>query len=279
MKLPASKYIRIYSDIHLDFDIPTKKFKFDMLWTPEKLETDLETTLILAGDIWHADKPFSYFGQSWMQQLSDRFQYIIFILGNHDFWGGSLPREYDKTRQALEKQQLKNVFLLQNSQIEIGNHKFIGATLWTDFLMANPYCMNNAPDIMKDYKYIRYGNNFSRLSPKHILNEHMNSRNYIFEHAKKDFLEQKIWVVTHHLPSFQSIEGMYDREGLEFENALYYSSLDYLIKESEIDFWIHGHSHHAKDYMIGDTHIIANPRGYPGEDSMYNPWHLMELEG
>lgn len=64
MKLPASKYIRIYSDIHLDFDIPTKKFKFDMLWTPEKLETDTETTLLLAGDIWHADKPFSYFGQS-----------------------------------------------------------------------------------------------------------------------------------------------------------------------------------------------------------------------
>ena len=44
IKLNPSKYIRIYSDIHLDFDVPKKGFNFSMLWFPDELETDKETT-------------------------------------------------------------------------------------------------------------------------------------------------------------------------------------------------------------------------------------------
>ena len=50
IKLNPSKYIRIYSDIHLDFDVPKKGFNFSMLWFPDELETDKETTLVLAAN-------------------------------------------------------------------------------------------------------------------------------------------------------------------------------------------------------------------------------------
>lgn len=38
------------------------------------------------------------------------------------------------------------------------------------------------------------------------------------------------------------------------------------IHAAQADIWIHGHSHSSKDYYIGKTRIINNPRGYsPGE--------------
>lgn len=29
------------------------------------------------------------------------------------------------------------------------------------------------------------------------------------------------------------------------------------------ELWIHGHVHAKQDYRVGDTRVIANPRGYP----------------
>ena len=37
--------------------------------------------------------------------------------------------------------------------------------------------------------------------------------------------------------------------------------------------WIHGHMHNRSDYMIGDTRIVCNPRGYAGHD-----WHAAEFK-
>lgn len=279
MHLPAAKYIRIYSDIHLDFDVPNKKFRFDMLWMPEELETDLDTVLVLAGDLWHAEKPFSYFGQSWLAHIAKKFKYILVVLGNHDLWDGNFPGTYGDFRTKLKEQNLQNVFLLQEDTITIGKTKFVGGTLWTDFLRGNAECMYIAESgLMKDYKYIRSGPNFAKLRASSILKEHIKTKDYIFTHAQKDFPEQKVWVISHHLPSYQSIEDEFKREDLKLENHLYYSDMDTLIEKSPIDFWVHGHSHFAKDYQIGTTRVLANPRGYKGEESGYNPWHLMELE-
>ena len=92
------KYIRIFSDIHLDFDyygIKGKNISFDKIWRPTKLSTDKETILILAGDLWHSHKIFSFMGKSWLKGISQRYGLVLVVLGNHDFWNGNLPLEYD----------------------------------------------------------------------------------------------------------------------------------------------------------------------------------------
>lgn len=282
IKLNPSKYIRIYSDIHLDFDVPKKGFDFSMLWFPDELETDKETTLVLAGDLWHAKKPYDYHEQSWLKELSKKFQYVLFILGNHDFWGGNFPKEYENYKEVIKEQNLENVFLLQDSIVEIGNNKFIGGTLWTDYKGGDPIAMNLAENgLMKDYKYIKYGVAYQRIRAKHLLGAHIKTKNFIFLNAIKEHPSQKIWVITHHLPTLRSIPESYlndTRYESSYENALYYSELDNEIKKVQIDYWIHGHTHLSQDYFIGKTRIISNPRGYSGEDTQYNPWHLMELE-
>jgi Icc-related predicted phosphoesterase len=33
--------------------------------------------------------------------------------------------------------------------------------------------------------------------------------------------------------------------------------------------WLHGHTHGSCDYKLGDTRVVCNPMGYPGEVSEY----------
>ena len=39
-----------------------------------------------------------------------------------------------------------------------------------------------------------------------------------------------------------------------------------ILKDSKAALWVHGHIHGQSDYVLGETRVIANPRGYPGED-------------
>jgi predicted MPP superfamily phosphohydrolase len=278
IKLPATDHLRLYSDIHLDFDINPKRFDAKKLWMPERLETDKNTTLILTGDLWHAKKTYSFSGYSWLKEVASQFQYVIIVLGNHDFWNGNISKEYGKFKQALVDQNITNTFLLQNEALLIGDNKFIGATLWTDFNKGRREAMNHIKNVMYDYKYIKIGKGFNKLKPENILDEHLKSKQFIFENAIRDYPEQKIYVLTHHAPSIQSVKEEDIRPDTLLENYAYYSDLEKEIINSQIDYWFHGHLHNASNYTIGTTNVINNARGYPDNNSQYNPWHLMPIE-
>jgi hypothetical protein len=48
-------------------------------------------------------------------------------------------------------------------------------------------------------------------------------------------------------------------------NGCYHSSLEeFILDRPQIKLWTHGHTHYAFDYVIGDTRIVCNPRGYEG---------------
>ena len=279
INLPPTKYFRLFSDVHLDMNVP-KKFSMTSLWFPEQKETDLSTTLILAGDIWHAKKMYSFHNQSWIKELASRFQYVLFVLGNHDFWGGNLSKEYLRAEKELKKQNIDNVYLLQNSIVNIGDIKIIGATLWTDLLNGDRELVIDATKIMNDYKYIQVGEGYTTLKPHHIMAEHVKSKDFIFTNAKKDYETQKVWVVTHHAPSFQSVNiSHYANTPLtNKEHGLDASNLEELILNSEIDLWMHGHTHLALNYSIGNTQVLSNPKGYPNEDTLYDKDMLICVE-
>ena len=276
------KYLRLTSDNHLDFDIDTFKRsrgkllpeiraagEMAFLWLPPPMLEDLDTTMIVAGDIWTQKKFLTRKyndGDSWMGKLSNQFKYVIFVLGNHDYWGANLSDEPLKVKQELANQKLTNVFLLERDTIIIDNIKFVGATLWTDFNKHDLGVMMDAPNLMNDYKKIRYGGSYKKVNASNICQNHNESKSYIFSHALKDSIEQKLVVVTHMPPSIQSLEERY-RLNHKNINHLYYSDLEKEIQKTEIDFWMHGHTHNLSNYKIGSTRVLANPRGYVSEQS------------
>ena len=248
--------IKYFSDLHLDHHTKTSG-----IWVPKFSEEDLETTLVIAGDIW-CDRRFLTrnvdFGESWLSFMSKHFKYIILVLGNHDFYGCNFLDEVQKCKQEIEKQNLTNCFLLENDVKVLDNVKFIGSTLWTSINEANPLDMLEF-DKMSDYKYIRVGSIYRKLKPEDTISRFKTSKYFIFENCVRDNSDQKIVVVTHMAPSILSIGERYKLDSCVY---FYCSKLEYDIMDSNIDVWIHGHSHSSSNYEIENTKVLCNPRGY-----------------
>lgn len=268
--------LRLFSDIHLDFDIArvpkkTKLPETDYLWQPTVSGLDSETTLVLAGDLWLDNRPFK--GRNgnepaWIELIAKRFKHVIVILGNHDYWQGSLQRAPEKAKESVAKLGLTNVHVLERDEVVLDGVKFAGATLWTSYLNGNPLVMFNAAQVMNDYGRISYGTGTTRRQsrPEDMYADYLKSAKWL-KTIKRDLPSQELVVLTHMPPSYSSIAERYRVKNLEMQNYLYYSDLDYTVMEISPDFWFHGHTHTCFDYMIETTRVICNPRGYENFDN------------
>lgn len=287
----AVKHIRLVSDLHLDFDIRAahgtrladpafdayvqQEGEMAFLWHPPLMVGDDETTLVIAGDIWDDRKflrrKFSN-GESWIQRIAKRFKYVVFVLGNHDYWGTNISIEDEKIREDL-KLVCPNVFLLERDSIVLDQVKFLGGVLWTDYDNEDAHAMIVAPMVMaNDHQKIRHGEHYGKLRVEHLLGIHKKTKKFIFENAQKDSPDQRVVVVTHMAPSFQSIHPMW--KGAR-TNCYYYSDmeLELCYEKHDIELWFHGHTHMPMDYVLHDrTRVVCNPRGYRGyEQTGFNP--------
>lgn len=244
---------RILSDLHCDFA------DFNL----PHLDTDKDDVLILAGDIGVIETPSSFdCMKDWATNYG--FKKVIHLNGNHEFYGGSILRAPNKLKERFK--DIPNVHVAVNNEvIRVDNVSYICATLWTNYNGGNPIIMQTVRGALNDYKYIRTGNYgdpyLRRINPHDLFNEHMISKDFIFNAIKdeKNIDGQKIVVVTHHGPSTKSIHPKYFGDPV---NWGYVSDLEQQIIDAQPNFWLHGHIHSSMDYMIEKTRIIASPRGY-----------------
>jgi Icc-related predicted phosphoesterase len=216
--------------------------------------------LILGGDILCA-RYFKTKGElhvifdKFLKKCVENFTEVLYILGNHEAYGYN----YEGTFKVLSEHMPQRIHLLENDCVKIQDWVFLGATLWTDFRNENPLDMMEAGMRMNDYKTIRIGDNYRKLRPEDALKFHIKSKNFL--QAKLDQLKNdKVWVLTHHAPSYQSIHSKYRTQTI---NSAYASDLDgFILENPQIKFWSHGHTHENFDYMIGECRVICNPRGY-----------------
>ena len=242
--------LRIVSDLHIEFN--------ENEYHLSEMDGDNETILVLAGDICVGVKLKKYL--YFFEDVNKRFLKVIYILGNHEYYKSNLPTLLGKLESGLE--HLKNIIILNNSHYDIDGIRFIGGTLWTDFDKGNPMATFDAQRYMYDYVCIRTGSVSEpwkrKFRPADSISEHFKTKNYIFKNLSDSL---KNVVVSHHAPSKLSVDDRYVDDSL---NSAYHSNLEYDILDSEISLWIHGHMHSSKDYMIGDTRVVLNPRGYSG---------------
>lgn len=258
------------SDLHLEFG---------NLSIPESPD-DKDTVLVLAGDVGLAKKSYTY--QYFLEEMSERFRAIIYIMGNHEFYHGSLRTALAKIWNAVL--DCDNVYVVENETVIIDHVAFVCATLWSDFDKCNPLVMQAVADKyngMNDYNYIRTGPNddnaYQRpIRPDDVFILHNESKKFIFEEiAKQKEAGNKVMVVTHMGPSYQSIAEQYRRGRDAYFNGAYVSELSNEILDTEPEVWVHGHTHVSFDYLIGNTRVICNPRGYAKDD--LNPEFNVEL--
>jgi len=236
--------IQIISDLHQEFGYTDLSF-------------DNADILVLAGDVNLGTK-----GIEWIKtKISDKP--VIYVLGNHEYYKGSYPKTLHKIKEAAKD---SNIFVLENSFVDIEGMRFHGATLWTDFsIFGNPvkYGMI-CQSVMNDYKKIRRDPSYSKMRTVDIFKIHQLSKLWLQE-SLEEAKGMKNIVVTHHAPSIHSVPEHYKNDPV---TSAYASDLEDMIREHQPLYWIHGHIHTPSKYEIGNTKIICNPHGYI--DEKYN---------
>lgn len=279
--------IAVCSDLHLEFqDINLKN------------EEGAEV-LILSGDIMiaedlHNHKHFEYnpytpgaladLGRrqqvalrfrDFLKRCSFQFPHVVYVAGNHEFYHGRWKASLDHLRE--ECMVFPNVYFLENDIKTIGEHTFIGCTLWTDMNKGDPLTLHAINDMMNDFKIIRNDEHgYTKLRPAHAMYRHQQSMSYI-KNIVQGMHDEKFVVVGHHAPSKQSTHPKYQNDQLM--NGGYSSDLsEFILDHPQIKLWTHGHTHDPFDYMIGTTRIVCNPRGYSGWDEMADRFQLKYLD-
>lgn len=231
--------IRVLSDLHLEFSD----------WVPPAIPADV---VVLAGDIDVGTRAIEWAIRHFAPTP------VIYVPGNHEYYGESLPKHTKTLRQKCDG---TNVHLLDNDAVRLKGVVFLGCTLWTDFELfgGDPRLAGQlATSLMTDYRKIRVEPQYRRLRSLDTCVLHHRSRRWL--QAQLDqWAGEQVVVVTHHAPSVRSVPARYATDPL---SAAYASHLDDLILSTSPLLWVHGHIHDSFDYVIGDTRVVCNPRGY-----------------
>jgi hypothetical protein len=116
----------------------------------------------------------------------------------------------------------------------------------------------------------------AKFSPEDSVEEHRKMLDFI-KSVVAEKHDQKFVVVGHHTPSFQSMADKY--RGDDLMNGGYHSDLsEFILDRPQIKLWTHGHTHELFDYMIGETRVVCNPRGYSGYEEVADNFKLKVVE-
>lgn len=222
----------VISDIHLEFtDNPVSTLK--TLYSQSKVEKKEPHVLILAGDIitlTHKNL-FDVF-----RFFSEKYNEVIYVPGNHEYYGCSLPFGESRLHELHEK--FPGVNICKSDAIPV-----TAATGWFS-PEYNP-------------KYEPWLNDFNRIKGfKEALPVlHATDLAHIKENLRKDDI-----LIMHYLPTPQSISKEYAGDP---RNCFYLNDISELIMERKPKLVVHGHTHTPCDYFFGETRIVANPLDYP----------------
>lgn len=213
--------------------------------------------------------------RDFFKRCSFQFPHVIYIAGNHEFYHGKFVGSLQDLRNECSK--FPNVYFLEDDCKKINDVTFVGGTLWSDMNKGDPLTLHAVSDMMNDYRMIRHdGLGYTKLRPAHTAARHRRSIEYIRTVIEGKF-DEKIVVVGHMAPCGLSIAPQYQNDKLM--NGAYYSDLsEFILDHPQIKLWTHGHMHQPFDYMVGDTRVVCNPRGYHGYEKCAEDFKLQYME-
>lgn len=247
--------IQIVSDLHLEFLTVVGVIE---LADRISYKTNADV-LVLAGDICALNKRSICNLYTFLDVIEDSYPYIIYVFGNHEYYGTS----YEEVKTILARlKYYQKLYVLENESVSIEDITFYGTTLWfKETVQSNRIKYN-----LSDYRCIKdfTPDTYCREAIKFIKN---------IENS-----ESKKVLITHHVP--HSRFKYLDNE----MNCFYLNEIGkYLGKFDLVTF---GHSHDSTNYQFSDRCLaISNPRGYvnfsktntEGENDKFNYQLIVEI--
>lgn len=262
----------VLSDLHL------AHLSFSAVHEGRRIDEEADI-VVLAGDIDDGVGGFRWARETFPDKP------VIYVAGNHEFYGRHWFHHLDAMREAATKYDID---FLEAQGIDVGGVRFLGCSLWTDFELFGPDkksdAMRLAKASMNDYHHIKISRTaeFYWVHSKHLIpplaeRRHRGSVEWLEKKLEGGADPAKTVIVTHHAPHPDSIPTRFAGDLL---STCYASDLTRLMGKAGL--WIHGHMHSSADYNIGGTRIVANPRGYPHknggmENSTFNPAFIVQI--
>lgn len=257
--------IKFMSDLHLEFD--------NAEYMPQ-LEPDADV-LILAGDITVGSKNWD-----WIERQLVLFPHVLMVTGNHEYYHQCM-NVVDTFYMDMDAKHDNFHFFGKGRVKVIDDVRFIGATLWSD-CFAVPGNAHHVQYGMNDFNLINKSDEVytssqsNRWDIESATLENRQTADFIRNVLSKDPYMMSV-VFTHHAPSYNSVAECFAGNPL---NAGYATNLhDIMESESAPNLWIHGHMHNSNQYVVGNTVVMSNPRGYYdyGPNSSFNHNKIVEV--
>ncbi|MGE4240127.1 metallophosphoesterase [Ramlibacter sp.] len=269
--------IQLFSDLHLE--------SHSALHPLPAPEAEL---LVLAGDIGSYQRGSRLaeddFGLARFSPLRGWPVPVLFLPGNHEYDGLDFDQTHARLRETCER---LGIGWLEREVVVIGDVRFVGTTLWTDF-----DALADAPGAapLTDEKRLEQRHKAFRAANYYLqkMSAMRGGRPLLAEGWRELALECQPWLraalarpfegttvaVTHFAPSLRSADPRY---GIVPGTAGFCNSLDDLLPLA--DFWIHGHLHCQQDYTAGRCRVVANTLGYAvkGEQAGFREDFVLDL--
>lgn len=232
--------LNILSDLHLGFG------PFE---TPQN-DADV---VILAGDV---SRPRE--AAAWALRLGKP---VLYVPGNHEFYDASIEGALGELKRLCAGTP---VHLLDDDEVVLGNVRFLGSTLWTDFELfgrgaAQAAAMDEARRRIRDFTAIRIGDPDGRaFTPQDAAARFRQHADWLRARLAVPHAGPTV-VITHHAPSPLSIHPRFEGSSI---NACFVSDTRGLAGGDRAQLWVHGHTHDSFDYDLDGTRVVCNPRGY-----------------
>jgi predicted phosphodiesterase len=243
--------IQYASDLHLEMSD-------NMKWFKENPIVPSADVLILAGDITKMDP--NYYKDSIFDYFSENWELVIMIPGNHEYY---LNSNYDAINYDVINEKVRdNILLLNNIVYNYKDINFMCTTLWSHIKETSMYTISR---MLNDFHAITHYPDFNDRTPQLLTCDRYNLLHHnallFLKDSLKNYKNQKNVVVSHHAPT-QLVNAT------EFKcssiNSAFVVELYDIINESDIEYWIYGHTHRNIDAEINGTHIVSNQLGYVG---------------
>lgn len=228
--------IQILSDLHFEFD----RDGGEAFTRAVPIAGDV---LVLGGDLIplrELDPVRRAFG--W---FCGRFPHVIFVPGNHEYYR-TRPAEAEALLATCAK-RFPNLHVLNPGVAVIDGTRFVGAALWF-------------PNTADEAMYRSALNDFRLIAGfvPWVHDTHTAHLAFLDANVRRGDV-----VVTHHLPHPRSVASQFS--GSPLNRFFVAEDAAELVERSGARLWIHGHTHTPCDYVVGETRVTCNPRGYPSE--------------
>jgi len=201
--------------------------------------------VILAGDVARPREAVA-----WARRIGKP---VLYVAGNHEFYGDSIDGTLATLRAACAG---TNIRFLDDDVAVLGGVRFVGSTLWTDFMLLGAArreeAMREGQRFLRDFSRIRARRDCDApYTPADSAARFDVHRGFLGQRLAEPFAGPTV-VITHHAPSPKST-----------------------------CLWVHGHTHDSFDYVVNGTRVLCNPRGYAkdgvNENVRFDPDLLVEV--